>query len=220
MGIQSRRERERAERHRLIIETARELAETEGWDAVTVRRLADRIEYSQPVLYSHFADKNAIVTAVAEDGIGELAAAMGRARAACSTPSTALAAVAGAYSDFAAEKPALYDAMFAMTTDLKFGPDAPSRYATRSPNWSPYSRLSPAATTWRPSPKPAGASCTVSPPSNAAAACAPASASSAWRSCGAGSSGPDPAREYRAPISPSVPRSRRGPRSPTARSPA
>ncbi|WP_328390157.1 TetR/AcrR family transcriptional regulator [Nocardia sp. NBC_00416] len=125
MGIQSRRERERAERHRLIIETARELAETEGWDAVTVRRLADRIEYSQPVLYSHFADKNAIVTAVAEDGIGELAAAMGRARAACSTPSTALAAVAGAYSDFAAEKPALYDAMFAMTTDLKFGPDAP-----------------------------------------------------------------------------------------------
>jgi len=37
----------------------------EGWESVTTRRLADRIEYSQPVLYSHFDGKVAIVTAVA-----------------------------------------------------------------------------------------------------------------------------------------------------------
>jgi AcrR family transcriptional regulator len=49
---QEHKERERAGRHRLIVSAARELAETEGWDAVTTRRLADRIEYSQPVLYS------------------------------------------------------------------------------------------------------------------------------------------------------------------------
>ena len=40
MSIQERRERERAARERLIITAARELAETEGWEAVTTRRLA------------------------------------------------------------------------------------------------------------------------------------------------------------------------------------
>lgn len=125
MSIQKRRERERAERHRLIIDTARELAETEGWDAVTVRKLADRIEYSQPVLYSHFAGKRAIVTAVAEDGIAELATALHRARTAAESEADALAALARAYIQFATEHPAVYDAMFAMATDLKFGPEAP-----------------------------------------------------------------------------------------------
>lgn len=45
-----RRERERAERRQAIVTAARELAEAEGWEAVTTRRLSDRIEYSQPVL--------------------------------------------------------------------------------------------------------------------------------------------------------------------------
>lgn len=68
MTTPTRRERQRAERHRLIVDTAHEIAETQGWDAVTVRRLAEAIEYSQPVLYSHFAGRDAIVAAVAEQG--------------------------------------------------------------------------------------------------------------------------------------------------------
>ena len=125
MGIQNRRERERTERHRLIVDTARQLAETDGWDAVTVRKLADRIEYSQPVLYSHFAGKRAIVTAVALDGITELAAALHYARTTAADESAALSAVAAAYTDFAADNPALYDAMFVLPTDLTFGAGAP-----------------------------------------------------------------------------------------------
>jgi AcrR family transcriptional regulator len=54
MSIEDRRERERAARRRLIITTARTLAEAEGWDAVTTRRLSTEIEYSQPVLYKHW----------------------------------------------------------------------------------------------------------------------------------------------------------------------
>ena len=50
MAIEDRRERERATRRQLIITTARTLAEAEGWDAVTTRRLSTEIEYSQPVL--------------------------------------------------------------------------------------------------------------------------------------------------------------------------
>ena len=86
MTIQTRRERERAERERLIVTAARELAEAEGWDAVTTRRLAEEIEYSQPVLYSHFKGKGAIMAAVAVQGCADLAEEMRAARTAAGSP--------------------------------------------------------------------------------------------------------------------------------------
>lgn len=119
-AINERRERERAHRHQLIITAARELAEAEGWEAVTTRRLAERVEYSQPVLYSHFNGKEAIVSAVALDGFSELAAHLRRARQAAPEPGQALRAVCRAYLEFATERPALYQAMFVLPTDLKF----------------------------------------------------------------------------------------------------
>ncbi|KAB2350943.1 TetR/AcrR family transcriptional regulator [Actinomadura rudentiformis] len=125
MSIQSRRERERAERERLIVTAARDLAETEGWDAVTTRRLAAEIEYSQPVLYSHFKGKDAILAAVAVEGCAELAADLRAARTAAS--GLALADVAAAYAAFAERRPALYDAMFTLAVDLPFAtPEAPA----------------------------------------------------------------------------------------------
>ncbi|REH51696.1 AcrR family transcriptional regulator [Kutzneria buriramensis] len=124
--MQQRRERDRAQRHELIISTARELAEAEGWDAVTTRRLSERIEYSQPVLYSHFANKDAIVAAVAEQGFVELAAAMGAARRKQVERPALVRAVVDAYLDFAAANPALYDAMFTLDIGLRFAqPDSP-----------------------------------------------------------------------------------------------
>ncbi|MEV2272514.1 TetR/AcrR family transcriptional regulator [Nonomuraea africana] len=122
MSTQQRRERERAQRHDLIVKTARKLAESEGWDAVTTRRLADEIEYSQPVLYSHFAGKDAIVAAVALEGFTELAVRL-RAATRAGKPRAALEGLARAYIAFAEENPALYDAMFTMAVDLPFGQD-------------------------------------------------------------------------------------------------
>jgi AcrR family transcriptional regulator len=126
MTIQSRRERERAEREKLIVNAARELAEADGWDAVTTRRLAERVEYSQPVLYSHFKGKDAIVAAVAVEGFASLAEELAAARA--SVPAAeALGAVASAYTSFADRRPVLYDAMFSLAVDLPFAtPDAPA----------------------------------------------------------------------------------------------
>ncbi len=117
--IQNRRERERAERHQLIIDAARELAESEGWEAVTTRKLADKVEYSQPVLYSHFKGKDAIVRAVAIQGCGELARLMRKARPA--QGESRLRTAAEAYLQFARERPALYDAMFVQQIDIPFG---------------------------------------------------------------------------------------------------
>jgi AcrR family transcriptional regulator len=119
MPVTTRRDRERAERHQLIITAARELAEAEGWDAVTTRRLAGRIEYSQPVLYSHFDGKEAIVRAVALQGFDELTDRLRRARLGADGSEQGLLAVCRAYLDFAVTQPALYQAMFVMPTDVK-----------------------------------------------------------------------------------------------------
>ncbi|GAA4695116.1 transcriptional regulator, TetR family [Promicromonospora umidemergens] len=126
MTIQTRRERERAQREQQIVAAARELAETEGWEAVTTRRLAAEIEYSQPVLYSHFKGKTAIMTAVAVQGFEELADEVRVARIAAHGTREAVAAVATAYTGFARKRPALYDAMFTHAVDLPFArPDTP-----------------------------------------------------------------------------------------------
>src|SRR5215471_10695108 len=102
MAIEDRRQRERIARRQLITATARSLAESEGWDAVTTRRLSTEIEYSQPVLYKHFSGMDDIAAAVAIDGFAKLA---GMARA---------------YLDFARDNPAVYDAMFTGRTTLRF----------------------------------------------------------------------------------------------------
>ncbi|GAA3580232.1 TetR/AcrR family transcriptional regulator [Amycolatopsis ultiminotia] len=117
MNQRLRRERDRAERERRIVAAARELAEAEGWDAVTTRRLAALIEYSQPVLYSHFKGKDAIMRAAALEGFAEFTERLTSVR------SGGVRAVAEAYVSFADEKPALYDAMFTLDLDLPFGAD-------------------------------------------------------------------------------------------------
>ncbi|MFG2745604.1 TetR/AcrR family transcriptional regulator [Streptomyces chartreusis] len=123
MTIQTRKERERAERERLIVTAARELAESEGWDAVTTRRLAAEIEYSQPVLYSHFKGKDAIMAAVAVQGCADLADELQGARTAAKGTRAALTAVGETYTAFGRRRPALYDAMFTYRVDLPFATD-------------------------------------------------------------------------------------------------
>ena len=127
MSLTDRRRRERASRHDLIVAAARDLAEAEGWEAVTTRRLAELVEYSQPVLYSHFDGKDAIVRAVAIEGFAELAVRLHSARSAVDDPVRALRTVCSAYLAFALERPALYQAMFVLPIDVSFASeDTPS----------------------------------------------------------------------------------------------
>jgi AcrR family transcriptional regulator len=119
LGIAERKAKERAERESRIIAAARAIAEREGWSAVTIRRLAEDIEYSQPVLYSHFENRDAIVAAVALQGFREIAAAI-REAASGDGRRNALREVAVAYLSFALRHPALYEAMFILPTDLRF----------------------------------------------------------------------------------------------------
>ncbi len=120
MTIEERRERDRAARRQLIVITARRIAEAEGWDAVTTRRLSAEIEYSQPVLYKHFSSMDAIARSIAIDGFRELADSLSNAKSSADEPEDALRRMSHAYIDFARENPAVYDAMFTRTTTLNF----------------------------------------------------------------------------------------------------
>lgn len=103
----------RAGRRDRIVDAAREIAEADGWPAVTVRRLADTIGFSQPVLYGHFPDgRDGIIRAVALAGFTRLAEAL--------TAAGELADLCTAYLEFARSSPATYEAMFSMPTDLEF----------------------------------------------------------------------------------------------------
>ena len=123
MSIAERKERQRAERYELILVAARELAEAEGWDAVTTRRLADLINYSQPVLYSHFKGKAEIMAAVATRGFEELAARLEAGTRNAAGADGALRNVCAAYIDFARSRPIVYEAMFVLPTNIKFASD-------------------------------------------------------------------------------------------------
>ena len=99
-----------------VIRAARHLAEADGWAAVTMRRLAGELGVTQPVLYSAFASRQALIDAVALSGFGDLAAAL---EAADSSPRARMRA----YLDFAAARPRLYEAMFSLPSGLAFASD-------------------------------------------------------------------------------------------------
>jgi AcrR family transcriptional regulator len=112
-----------AERRQQILDAARTMAEADGWTAVTSRRLADAIGYTQPVLYGHFpGGKTEIMRTVALAGFAELAAAT-RAAMGDKTGRQAVTAVADVYLDFAATHPSLYEAMFQLPIDARFAQD-------------------------------------------------------------------------------------------------
>ncbi len=124
MATGDRRLRDRLQRAQSIITAARQLAEREGWEAVTTRRLSEAIEYSQPVLYTHFPNgKSEIADAVALEGFGELAAAIRTSRGRARTARARVTRMIDAYLDFAEANPAVYQAMFSGPTRLVFGAD-------------------------------------------------------------------------------------------------
>jgi AcrR family transcriptional regulator len=73
LGPKERREREREEIRTRILDAARELFANEGFEAVTMRRIADRIEYSPTAIYFHFRDKEALLKELCDNDFGALA---------------------------------------------------------------------------------------------------------------------------------------------------
>src|SRR2546421_2393952 len=111
MGIKQRREREKQEVRQGILTAAREIALHEGWQAVTIRKVAERIEYSPSMIYEYFASKEAILLELHSEGFRLLALSLNVARNSHEDYEERIVGMAEAYWEFAMRNPELYQVM-------------------------------------------------------------------------------------------------------------
>jgi AcrR family transcriptional regulator len=95
-----------------LIHAAREILESQGYEALTLRAAARRVGVSQAAPYNHFADKAALLGAIAAQGFSEFAAAMRQEMDAAVEPQARLNAAGIAYVAFATSNPGLFKLMF------------------------------------------------------------------------------------------------------------
>lgn len=139
MGTLERRERERQELKGRILDAARELFVEQGYDAVTMRKIADRIEYSPTAIYFHFRDKQTLLRELCDADFGALAQEFQKI-ATISDPVERLRQIGRAYVGFALGYPNHYRLMF-MTPKPVGMCAADSRIARGNPEEDAYAFL-------------------------------------------------------------------------------
>lgn len=103
--------RRRAATRQRILSAATEIAAEEGWSGVTMRKIAERIDYSHPALYAYFATKEQLLLALLREGLDFFTADLQAAAATPASPEDAVIALAAALWDFPWKHPELYQVM-------------------------------------------------------------------------------------------------------------
>ncbi|KIC95851.1 TetR/AcrR family transcriptional regulator [Flavihumibacter solisilvae] len=114
MGITERRLRQKEEIRSNILATAWKLVLEEGWQSLSIRKIADAIEYSVPVIYDHFENKEAILLEFGKQGFELLAKKLQQASRKSKDPAEQLKAIADAYWNFAFQHKEYYQLMFGL----------------------------------------------------------------------------------------------------------
>lgn len=95
-----------------ILDAAHEIVKEEGWQALSMRKIADRIEYTAPMIYEYYANKEAILLELTKKGYLLLGEQMHLAASQFSTPEQQLEALWLAYWNFAFAEQEYYQLMF------------------------------------------------------------------------------------------------------------
>jgi AcrR family transcriptional regulator len=111
MGVKERRERDRSETRDKILDAARELFVTEGYEGVSMRRVADKIEYSPTAIYVHFADKQQLFRELCHRDYARLAEVF-QSSVISTDPLERLKQIGAIYIDFGIHNPNHYKFMF------------------------------------------------------------------------------------------------------------
>ena len=144
MGTKERRDRERQELRQAILIASREIAAREGWQAVSMRKVAERIEYSPPTIYEHFTSKEALLLELMREGFRLLMDRVQAGNRTAVAPEARIMAVARAYWEFAWDYPELYQVMHGLG-GVPFCFDAGIEVAASAPNPSDPEQFSPEA---------------------------------------------------------------------------
>jgi AcrR family transcriptional regulator len=114
MGIVDRKIRHKEEIRASILEAAWQMVITEGWQYLSIRKIADAIEYSIPVIYSHFENKDSILLEFTKEGFEKLSEALIAAKEQHDDPTERLKQIGHAYWDFAFNHKEYYQLMFGL----------------------------------------------------------------------------------------------------------
>jgi AcrR family transcriptional regulator len=125
MPVTERRQRRRLALRETIVEAARTIVRDEGLHVLTMRRIADAIDYAPASLYAHFASREALLAELCREGTMALGAALAAA-AGDPDPRTRLHALATAYVGFALDHPDTYRLIFMEDPALTKGVFAPA----------------------------------------------------------------------------------------------
>src|ERR1700710_2159557 len=112
MGSKERIQRVKEETRANILDAALEIVKEDGWQALSMRKIADKIEYTAPIIYEYFANKEAILSELTRKGYIMLAAKLEEAKAKHRVPAKQLEAMWLACWNFAFAQKELYQLMF------------------------------------------------------------------------------------------------------------
>lgn len=117
MSISDRKDREKKELNDLILKEARALFLQEGFEKTSIRKIADRIEYSPATIYLYFKDKNELLLALHQESFTHLFESLSSV---ASVPDAfeRLVALGRAYINYGLQHPEDYDLMFMMSAPL------------------------------------------------------------------------------------------------------
>jgi AcrR family transcriptional regulator len=119
MGCKERVERLKASVHEHILDAAMCIVKSEGLQSLNIRKIADIIEYSPPVIYSYFLNKEAILIELSKRGYGMLINHIERDLQSVSAPKQRLEVILTALLDFAIKEKELYQLMFTVGMGLE-----------------------------------------------------------------------------------------------------
>jgi AcrR family transcriptional regulator len=139
MGVKERREREKSETRDKILDAARELFVTEGYEGVSMRRVAEKIEYSPTAIYVHFADKEELFRELCHQDYARLAQVF-QSSVISPDPVERLKQIGAIYVEFGTRYPNHYKFMF-MTSHPGIVPDAQDREIMGNPEEDAYAFL-------------------------------------------------------------------------------
>jgi AcrR family transcriptional regulator len=118
MGVNERKERHKEDLKREILEAAKQLFTEKGFEATSIRAIAEKIEYSPATIYLYYKDKNEIVHALHSDGFKLLVSHFAILET-VTHPFERLKAMGRAYIQFAMQNPDVYKLLFVMEEPLK-----------------------------------------------------------------------------------------------------
>jgi len=118
VGITERKERNKTERRQAILAAAQRLFNEQGFEKVSMRNIAEAIEYSPATIYLYFKDKNELLFALQNQAFGQLRQAF-ESVFSIEHPAERLSAIGHQYLKFAFDHPELFDLMFLMTKPME-----------------------------------------------------------------------------------------------------